>query len=67
MAETLITPRGKRLTVRRYLALVRALQAANWATTGAPACKHGHYECAAWSRGPCSAELEAGLEDEGNA
>lgn len=55
------TPRGRRMTVRQYLALHAATSARNgWA----PACEHGHFDCAAWDGGPCADELISNLEQE---
>ncbi len=46
------TPKGKCITMARYLALTRAQQGRDHA---AP-CVHHHFGCAAWAGGPCSDE-----------
>ncbi len=62
-SKKLRTPRGKLISVARYCALVSAMTV----TDRAMACVDGHLGCAAWNRGPCSAELgavlDAGQED----
>lgn len=45
------TPRGKRMSPKRYLALVDATNART--TGGGPGCSEGHFACAAWEGGPC--------------
>ena len=56
MADKILTPRKKRITVRQYLALRNCRF---WSPVGASPCEHGHYDCAAWEHGPCSQELAA--------
>lgn len=46
---------------RRYVGQVNAQNARK--LDGAPPCEHGHYDCAAWDRGPCSAEIRAEMLD----
>ncbi len=53
------TPKGKALTGRKYVALVRAQQARDQAHP----CMNGHFDCAAWENGPCLAAIEANTAD----
>lgn len=53
------TPKGKRMTPRQYLAL-KAAQDGRETWIDYP-CAEGHFGCAAWEHGPCSAELEIEL------
>jgi hypothetical protein len=59
-AQKIRTPRGKLVSVARYLGLVTAQEM----RYGASSCSSGHYGCAAWAGGPCSAELAANAESE---
>ena len=54
--EKIRTPKGKTMTPRQYIALVQARNIRDLG--GAPPCQEGHYGCAAWADGPCSAMLE---------
>lgn len=54
MVKTFRTPKGKHMTPRQYLALVR-MQQQRGATE--KACEHGHFACAGWEGGPCSAAV----------
>lgn len=56
---SIVTKRGKKISKKQYVALVHAQQAKDIANE----CKDGHVECAAWYKGPCSAELTDGQED----
>lgn len=56
------TPRGKSMTLRRYVAF-QAMRFSSHA--GAAPCEYGHFDCAAWERGPCSDEIRAELGQEG--
>lgn len=49
------TNRGKRLSFKQYVSLVRAQQVKNIANS----CIEGHHCCAAWLNGPCSAFIES--------
>jgi len=59
---TIRSPRGKRLTARQYVALHRALMGRHGDT---PDCEEGHFGCAVWENGPCSAALavQEGMEE----
>lgn len=52
------TPKGKQISVRRYLALTAAQQSRCLAY----GCVEGHLDCAAWAGGPCSTELGLNVE-----
>jgi len=52
---TIRTPKGKRLSLAQYEALVDRNQ---------QPCEHGHLGCAAWENGPCIDELLCRQEDE---
>lgn len=47
------TPKGRVITLRRYIALTHMRQHSR---NGASPCEHGHFSCAAWDGGPCEAE-----------
>lgn len=56
---TIFTPKGKKMSPGQYLALHQA----RFTREGtAPACKYGHFDCAAWEDGPCSDELRTQQE-----
>jgi hypothetical protein len=52
-----VTRKGKKLTLARYLAFLNMAFA-----RGADfACEHCHFGCAAWEGGPCGDEVHAAL------
>jgi hypothetical protein len=55
-AAPIITPRGNRITPAQYLALVQSQRMRH---KDAKPCAYGHFGCAAWNAGPCSAEIAA--------
>lgn len=55
------TPKGKALSGRQYL----HLKALADERDREHACREGHFACAAWEEGPCSAEIAAILDPTG--
>src|SRR5262245_50669796 len=55
-AKTIRTPKGKMITPKQYLALVRMQTGRD---RGTSCCEHGHFDCAGWQDGPCENEVAA--------
>ncbi len=49
-ARTIRTPKGKHISPAQYVARVYRM-------IDPPCCRHLHFGCAAWDRGPCSDEV----------
>lgn len=58
-ARSIRTPKGKHITPKQYVVLHMAAFERNGDT---PPCVNGHYGCAVWEDGPCSAELAADMD-----
>ena len=63
MTTEINTPGGNEMTADRYLELVSRMRKRNSWRRRAARCILSHEGCAAWTGGPCSAEVEDSLED----